>query len=284
MAFQQKKYEQSDAVKQAADQLTAINTQKPGAYQSEYQPQLKDLAGQILNRKEFSYDLNGDELYNQYKDRYVGMGQQGMMDTMGMASKLTGGYGNSYAQLAGQQTYQGMLQGLNDKIPELYQLAMDRYNQQGSDLMTRFGLLNTQEQQGYDRWLNDNNMWLTERNWLADQYNNERNWDYGTYRDAVADDQWMASFNEDLRRYNQEWDAAHPKVVASSGGSGDYNPKPKKAPITNPTNDPMEARFQAMREAEMALANEKDPDRYNLAQSGDVRRYRNEYGYYNHLK
>jgi hypothetical protein len=187
MAFQQKKYEQSDAVKQAADQLTAINIQKPGAYQSEYQPQLKDLAGKILNRKEFSYDLNGDALYNQYKDRYVGMGQQAMMDTMGMASKLTGGYGNSYAQLAGQQAFHGYLQGLNDKVPELYQLAMDRYNQQGNDLMTRYGLLNTQDQQGYDRWLNDYNMWNTERNWLADQYNNERNWDYGTYRDAVAD-------------------------------------------------------------------------------------------------
>ena len=69
MANEQKKYGQSEELKQAADRLAAITAQKPGAYQSEYMPQLKDLANQIVNRKDFQYDLNGDALYNQYKDR-----------------------------------------------------------------------------------------------------------------------------------------------------------------------------------------------------------------------
>ena len=92
------------------------------------------------NRGKFSYDLNGDALYKQYKDQYVNQGKQAMMDAMGQASAMTGGYGNSYAQTVGQQTYQGYLQGLNDKIPELYQLAYDRHEQEGQDLLTRYGL------------------------------------------------------------------------------------------------------------------------------------------------
>lgn len=222
MAYEQKKYEQSEAVKKAADQLAAANAQKPGAYQSEYQPQLKDLADQIINRKDFQFDLNGDALNNQYKDRYVGLGQQAMMDTMGMASKMTGGYGNSYAQLAGQQAYQGYLQGLNDKVPELYQLALDRYDRQGQDMMNRYGLLNNQEQQAYDRYLSEYNLWNNERAWLSDMLNNERAFDYGAHRDSVADDQWKASFDEDLRRFNfaNKLGEFAPAPAASSGGGG----------------------------------------------------------------
>ena len=85
---------------------------KPGAYTSQWQGQLSDAIGKILDRKEFSYDVNSDALYQQYKDRYVQGGKMAMMDTLGQAATLTGGYGNSYAQAAGQQAYQGYLQGL----------------------------------------------------------------------------------------------------------------------------------------------------------------------------
>jgi hypothetical protein len=61
----------------------------------------------ILNRKAFSYDLNGDALYQQYKDMYMAQGKLAMQDTMGQAASMTGGYGNSYAASAGNQAYQG---------------------------------------------------------------------------------------------------------------------------------------------------------------------------------
>lgn len=241
MANEQKKYGQSEDLKRAAERLAAMNAQKPGAYQSEYQPQLKDLANQIVNRKDFQFDLNGDALYNQYKDRYVGLGQQAMMDTMGQAAKMTGGYGNSYAQMAGQQAYQGYLQGLNDRVPELYQLALDRYNQQGQDLLSKYGLLNTQEQQAYDRYLNNYNLW-----------NTDRAFDYGAYRDAVSDDQWQTSFDEDLRRWNfankQGEYAVAPTVYSGSSGG---NPKSKNEPNMEPI-------YQALYNIEMAGQRLKD--------------------------
>ena len=40
----------------------------------------------ITDRKPFQYDVNGDALYQPYKDRYTQMGLQAMQDTMGQAT------------------------------------------------------------------------------------------------------------------------------------------------------------------------------------------------------
>ena len=211
-------YVESAAVQDLKKQLESHGGLKPADYTSKWQAQIDSMANDIMNRKEFQYDVNADALYNQYKDRYVSLGQQAMMDTMGQAAQLTGGYGNSYAQMAGQQAYQGYLQGLTDKIPELAQLAQARYDQQGQDLYNKYGLLNTQEQNAYNNWLNSYNQWLAERDYLAGRYDTERGYDYGVYRDAVADAQWQKQFEEDLRRWQMEWDAQNSS--GSSGGGG----------------------------------------------------------------
>jgi hypothetical protein len=208
MAYEPRQYTESDAVKKFRE-----NMEKQAAYQSQWQPQIQSTMDSILNRKDFQYDVNADALYNQYKDRYVDLGQKAMMDTMGQAAKLTGGYGNSNAQMVGQQAYQGYLQGLTDKIPELAQLAYQRYAQQGQDLYQKYGLLNTQEQQDYNRWAN-------ERDYLYNLFNTERGYDYGQFRDTVADDQWKAQFDEDLRRFELQWAAAHPAAVGGGGYGG----------------------------------------------------------------
>ena len=201
MAYKPREYKESDSVKNFRE-----NMESHGAYESKWQPQIDSTMDSILNRKDFQYDVNGDALYQQYKDRYVDLGQKAMMDTMGQAAKLTGGYGNSNAQMVGQQAYQGYLQGLTDKIPELAQLAYDRYAQQGQDLYQKYGLLNTQEQADYDRWNTTYNQWMAERNRLADLYNTERGFDYGQYRDAVGDDQWKAQYDENARQWQAQFD------------------------------------------------------------------------------
>lgn len=224
MAYTQKEYTESDAVKKWREQMEAHMGTKPAAYTSQWQPQIDSTVNNILNRKDFQYDVNGDALYQQYKDRYTTLGQQAMMDTMGQAAKLTGGYGNSNAQMVGQQAYQGYLQGLTDKIPELAQLAQQRYAQIGQDLYQKYGLLSTQEQNAYQNWLNTYNQWLTERDYLSGRYDTERGYDYGVYRDSVADEQWKAQFDEDLRRFNfanKLGEFAVAPVAVSSGGGDD---------------------------------------------------------------
>lgn len=198
------KYKESDRVRKLAEELTAFDGQKPEKWAGgTYGESMKDAMQKVLNRDKFRYDLNGDALYQQYKDRYIQQGKQAMMDTMGQASALTGGYGNSYAQQAGQQTYQGYLQGLNDKVPELYQLALDRYNQEGTDLLNKYGLLSDQYDKEYSRYREDVSDWQAQRDYLANLFNSERNFDYTGFRDQVADDQWQKNFDEALRQYNE---------------------------------------------------------------------------------
>lgn len=227
-------YTPSAQVQQAQRMLEQQLANKPGAYQSRWDQTLDEIYNQIQNKKDFSYDLNGDALYQQYKNQYINQGKLAMMDTIGQAAALTGGYGNSYAQSVGQQTYQGYLNQLNDKIPELYQLALDQYNRQSDEMMNRYALVSDREAKDYARYQDAMQAWQSDRNYLMDAYNNERSFDYGVYgdnrnfnyqinrdavadaqwqknydyqvgRDAVADAQWQSQFDEARRQYEQDF-------------------------------------------------------------------------------
>lgn len=248
-------YTVSDTVKAAQDALAQQIANKPGAYQSQWQQSIDDTLNKILNREKFNYDLNGDALYQQYKDQYTLQGKQAMMDTIGQASALTGGYGNSYAQTVGQQTYQGYLQQLNDKVPELYQLALDQYNNEKNDLYNQYSLFADRESTDYGRYRDTVSDWSSERDYLAGRYDTEYSKDYGQYRDTVsdwqtelnradseywnnknfgygqysddrnvsytqyrdtvADEQWQKTFDESVRQFNEQM-----KKSSSSGGGG----------------------------------------------------------------
>lgn len=197
-------YTKSDKAMQADAQVQQKLDNKPGDFSFSMQAGWDDVMNKILNREKFSYDLNGDALYQQYKDQYTTQGKLAMMDTMGQAAAMTGGYGNSYAQSAGQQAYQGYLQGLNDKIPELYQLALDKYNQEGQDLYNQYGLYADKYGQEYGEHRDSVSDYYTDLNYLTDnarymsdtEYNQalqDFNIKYGSYRDAVSDSQWEQS-------------------------------------------------------------------------------------------
>lgn len=140
---------QSSTVQQAQNQLMQLTGRN---YQSQWQPQINSMMDQYLNRDKFSYDLNADALYNQLRDQYALMGQQAMMDTIGQTTALTGGYGNSYAQSVGQQAYQGYMQQLSDKVPDLYQLALDQYMNEGNQMLDNMSVMMQQDSIDYDRY------------------------------------------------------------------------------------------------------------------------------------
>ena len=181
--FSYNDYKESDLVTQAKNALNAQLAQKPGEYSSQWQAQLDDTINKILNREKFSYDLNGDALYQQYKDKYIQQGKMAMGDAIGQAQAMTGGYGNSYAQSVGQQQYQAQLQNLNDIVPELYQMAYDKYNQEGQDLYNQYSMLGDRENMDYGRYRDSVSDWLAERDYLTGRYDTERGFDYSKYVD-----------------------------------------------------------------------------------------------------
>ena len=131
---------------------------------------LENVKQGIQNYGEFSYDLDKDALYQQYKDKYIQMGKLAMADTMGQAAAMTGGYANSYAQSVGQQAYQGQLDNLNDIVPELYQMALDRYNMGKEDLYNQYGMLLSEYEREYGIYSDEYNKLLDTLGLAKDDY------------------------------------------------------------------------------------------------------------------
>lgn len=195
-------YMPSDSLKTAQQQLSSYEAQKPGPYGSEYANQIQKYLDQIENGKPFSYDFNADALYNQYKDRYMEQGKQAMMDTVGQAAALTGGYGNSYGATAGNQAYQKYLQGLNDIIPELYDRAYNRYRDEKQDVYDKLALVQNLDERDYGRYRDSVSDYLSERDYLYGKQQDLSNEEYSRYQDRLNN--W---YNDRNYGYTKDMDA-----------------------------------------------------------------------------
>jgi hypothetical protein len=146
-----------------------------------------------------------------------------MMDTMGQAAAMTGGYGNSYAASVGNQAYQGYLQKLNEVVPDLYNMAYNMYLQEGEDLKYNYEIADreynqkyNEYQDAYSNWNNDVNtafsiagnesareqgIWglnSTAANSILDRVinmfnTNEAN-NFSAYQQGVQEDQWSKNY------------------------------------------------------------------------------------------
>ena len=224
--YEEKKYTQSDKLVQTQQDLQDLQNNKPADYQSQYQTGLNSLMDQIQNRPSFSYDVNSDALYQQVAQNYLQQGKQAMMDTVGQASALTGGYGNSYAMTAGQQQYNQHLLGLTEMVPQFQQMAFDQYQAEGDDLINRYSLMLQQDENAYSRYQDalalyyadldrKQSAYESERDYDYDRFADDRDFDYGKYqddleydyqlsRDAIEDEQWQKEYDETVRQFDEE--------------------------------------------------------------------------------
>ena len=171
-------YQQSQAVIDAYNKLQAL---KEPTYQNQFEGQLNSMYEQILNRPGFKYNVNEDALYQQYKDQYMQAGQTAMKDTIAQAAALTGGYGNSYAQTAGQQAYQNYLTQLNNIVPTLYNQAYSRYQDEGDAMRNNYDMIMDRYQDVYGKYRDDVSDYQSNRNFLQSAYENERNFDWDKF-------------------------------------------------------------------------------------------------------
>ena len=190
----------------AVQALESARQNKP-SYQSRYDAQAKSLYDQLQNRESFRYDIDADALYRQYRDQYTALGRKAMEDTMGRAQAMTGGYANSYAQTAGQQAYENYLGKLADAIPELYSQALERYQQEGSDLEEKYQRTLVLGEQDYDRHKD-----------ALDSYRK----DLG-YLQTQADQAYQRGYQAYLDEYQRKNDAYNRLAELIKKG---YNPTP----------------------------------------------------------
>lgn len=253
-------YTQSDTVTAALDRLRAAEEARPGAYDNRYQADIDAILDSLRNREGFSYDPGEDKLYKTYRDQYLRLGQRAMQDSMGNAAALSGGYGNSYAQRAGQQAYQDYLAGMNDALQGMYGQAYQEWRDQGTDLYDRLNTLRALENEDYARYRDLLGDYLTERNYANTQYAAERDMDYDRYRDTVGDWQtdrgyWAGLYDmerqNDLTEYanrlaqwqadREYWDGLVNNLIAYNGlGAGAIYPE-EMAPQINVTVSPQDS-------------------------------------------
>ena len=210
-------YKPSDAVTAAQQYLQQVQQAQPGAYQSPYDDQIQAAYDAIINRKPFVYDLSEDAIYGQYLDQYQQAGQMAMQDTMAQAAGLTGGYGSTYGQAVGQQAYNAHIQQAADIVPDLYNMAADRYAQEGDELYKGYTLLTDREADAYGRYRDEMADYYDRLSAATSAYTDAYNRDYGEYMDQLA--YWQDREQMESSDYWARYDAAQPKYSGGGGSS-----------------------------------------------------------------
>lgn len=207
-------YTPSSTVQAAQAYLNQVQANKPGAYESQWDGELTELYNNIKNRKKFSYDLGTDPTYQQYREQYQRQGRLAMQDTMGQAAALTGGYGSTYGEQVGQQAYNAYLQSLNDIVPDLYNAAYNRYQDEGTELYNQYSMLSDRENAAYNRYRDSVSDYYSDLSDARSAYNSAYSNDYNQWADQLS--YWSGKASDENTAYLQQLAAAR----SGSGGSG----------------------------------------------------------------
>ena len=237
-------YSKSKAVISAEKRLSDWEKNAPTEYESKYSQEIEEILDDILNREEFSYNLNADPLYEQYREQYVQNGKKAMEDTVGRASALTGGYLNSYALTAGQEAYGEYLSGLNDVAIELRDRAFDKYSYEGDKLLEDVTLLRSLDGEDYNRYFDSLEQYYKDGEYLlkrltsmsdaeyeqfiqsVEQWENDRDYSFKLQKDKLDREEFEKELQfkkdeaeRDQRNKDREYALASSRASSSGGSS-----------------------------------------------------------------
>jgi hypothetical protein len=198
------KFSASSAYNDAMNYTNGL-LQQLSSGKTSYSDQIDALIKDIQNREDFEYDVDSDVLFQQALGSAMASGKTAMMDTMGQASALTGGYGSTYATSAANQQYNAYIQDAYNNLPEYYQMALEAYQMEGEEMYNQLSMLNqadaTEYQRLYDAWnANFNN--------AQSMYERE----YGAWQDSVNNA--YNSANLQLNEYGQLFDQTYNAYTA----------------------------------------------------------------------
>lgn len=179
----------------------------------QYQEQINELLGNITNRDAFSYNMNEDPLYQQYRDQYIREGQRAMKDTMAQTAMMSGGYANTAGAIAAQQGYDNYLAQLNDRVPQLEQQAYGKYVDNLADMYNQLGAYQSEENRLYGQYLDAMN-----------QYNADRDYAFNSMQAAMNQNNYENEFNRGIfetdRAFNQDF---RQQDISNAASFGDWD-------------------------------------------------------------
>ena len=139
-------------------------------YKEKYNTEIDDLVNKILNKREFSYDLENDPNYQAYKEAAIREGRKAMQDVLAEQSMYAGG-NNSYAVSAASQAQNNYLSKLNDVVPTLYGDAYSRYLNEIASDKDALSILLSMQDNDYNKYLQEYNIWDNDRARADADYN-----------------------------------------------------------------------------------------------------------------
>lgn len=245
-------YTPSQTVNDYKGKVQDLEDNYPDEFDSRYDDMIQDILGDIMNRPDFSYtgeDMANDDLYKMYRDQYTRNAERAMRDTIGAASALSGGYGNSYAAAVGQQAYNNQIAALNDRAFDFYDRAYQRYQDAGQELYNQIGLVTGLDDRDYNRYRDEVSDYFANRDYYNNRYNQEYGYDYGRYQDDLAYEQWLEEmqFQRDQAAQAQaNWEkefALRQQEAARARSSGGRKSSSKSSTGKNALKDPDSTRI-----------------------------------------
>lgn len=106
----------------------------------------KDILDKLINRTgSFSYDINGDPIYRQYRDMYKAQGETAAENVFGLAAGLSGGWGNSYGAKVSADVLAEYSKKAENKAQELRDSAKSRFDDETKMLFSLYDILSERE-------------------------------------------------------------------------------------------------------------------------------------------
>ena len=198
-------YMESDEVEGRREQLRKVEENRPDPFKSKYQDQISNLLDGIYNQKKFSYtgkDLQNDDIYKMYAQRYSDSARRAMQDTMANAQAQSGGYGSSYAAQVAQQAYDNQMNGLNDKALDFRDRAYQMYRDDQANEYNKLQAFQGQDNTDYGRYRDTVTDWQNDRNYFLNALNGERSHDLNVYN-ANTSNYWNGT-NHLAGQYNAD--------------------------------------------------------------------------------
>lgn len=124
-------------------------------YAGTHKDALNNLLNDFMNRKDFEYDVDKDQMFQQALASAMGSGKTAMQDTMGQAAALTGGYGSTYATTAGNQAYNAYIEDAYNNLPEYYNMALSAYEAEGQQMLQQYNMLDAADTKEYGKWYDE---------------------------------------------------------------------------------------------------------------------------------
>ena len=162
---------------------------------SNYTGEMRSVLSDIKKTEDFSYDPLDDELYGFIKSEYSKAGRRAMEDMLGSLAANTGGIASSYAASAAGQSYDYYNLQLAEKIPELYALAYNRYQDKNDLMFDRLAALSGLEGTDYKRYRDS-----------AEDFESDREAAYEAFLSSIDNDYRYRELEQNIFESDRSYD------------------------------------------------------------------------------